>query len=270
MNKLLILFLLLSSNTIFGQVIKGTLLNAGNHKPIEFANIGIVGKNIGTVSDLHGNFSLKVNADNNNDTVLISVIGYESLSLKISDLKRHSSNELFLKEKNYTLNEVVIKPNLFKQKILGVTAKSDRLVVGFQDNKLGYELGIKMKVKKTALLKIVNINIANCSYDTIFYRLNIYKVHKKNTFENILQEPIYLKMSKELVKGQVQIDLQSKNIVVQGDFLITLEHIKDLGSGNLNFCAGLRGKTYYRKTSQGNWETIPIGVSISVIADVEK
>jgi len=89
-------------------------------------------------------------------------------------------------------------------------------------------------------------------------------------FENILREPIYLKMPKESVKDEIQIDLQSKNIVVDGDFLITLEHVKDLGNGYLYFCAGLTDRTYYRKTSQGKWETAPVGISISVIADVEK
>ena len=73
-----------------------------------------------------------------------------------------------------------------------------------------------------------------------------------------------------MVKDELQIDLQSKNIVVDGNFLVTLEHIKDLGKGYLHFCAGLADKTYYRKTSQGKWDTVPVGISLSVIADVEK
>jgi len=77
-------------------------------------------------------------------------------------------------------------------------------------------------------------------------------------------------MPKESVKKGISIDLQSKNIVVEGDFLITLEHVRNLGNGYLYFCAGLTNKTYYRKTSQGKWETVPIGISVSVIADVEK
>jgi hypothetical protein len=64
--------------------------------------------------------------------------------------------------------------------------------------------------------------------------------------------------------------LRSKDILTNGDFLITLEHIKDLGEGHLLFCAGLGTKTYFKKTSQGKWEAVPVGVSISVVADVEK
>lgn len=95
-----------------------------------------------------------------------------------------------------------------------------RISAGFKDNILGYECGILMNVKKSAFLKKVNINISNCSYDTIFYRVNIYKVRGKMDFENILREPIYLKMPRESVREGVVIDLASKNIVVDSDSLI--------------------------------------------------
>jgi hypothetical protein len=269
-NRLLIFIFLISCNTIFGQNIKGILKNADSKQPIEFANIGIIGKNIGTVTDLNGKFKLLVDSKYDNDTILFSIIGYKPLLIKISDLRINVDNEVFLEERAYEITEVLIKPKIFKQRTLGVTTKFKKIAAGFKDNILGYECGILMKVKKTAFLKKVNINISYCSYDTIFYRLNIYKVNGKMDFENILREPIYFTMPKESVKDEIQIDLQSKNIVVDGDFLITLEHVRDLGNGYLHFCAGLTDKTYYRKTSQGKWETAPVGISISVIADVEK
>lgn len=270
MNRFLFFILLLSSNGVFGQVIKGTLIHADTKQPIEFANIGIVGKNVGTVTDLNGKFNLLVDSKYDKDTILFSIIGYKPLLLKISDLRKCIDNEVLLEEKAYELTEVIIRPKRFVQRTLGVTTKFKKIAAGFADNKLGYECGILMRIRKTAFLKKVNIHISNCSYDTIFYRLNIYKVHGKLDFENILREPIYINMSKESVRDEIQIDLQPENIVVEGDFLVTLEHVKDLGKGYLNFCAGLTDKTFYRKTSQGKWETAPVGISISVIADVEK
>lgn len=268
--RLLKLISLLSYNTIFGQNITGIVINSGNKQPIEFVNIGIVSKNIGTVSDLKGRYSLFIDCRFDNDSILFSAIGYEPQLIKISDLRDKNENKVLLKEKAYELSEVVIKPKMFKRRILGVSTKFKKVAAGFKDNLLGYECGILMKVKRTAILKQVNINISDCSYDTVFYRLNIYKVQGKMDFKNILNEPIYIKMAEELVKSEIQIDLQSKDILVDGDFLITLEHIKDLGEGHLFFCAGLGKKTYFRKTSQGKWENVPVGISISVIADVEK
>jgi hypothetical protein len=58
--------------------------------------------------------------------------------------------------------------------------------------------------------------------------------------------------------------------VVDGDFLVTLEHVKDLGPGYLYFFGAFTDRTYRRKTSQGKWESDKWGISISVEADVEK
>lgn len=268
--RIVIFVLIMASNILIGQQISGIVRNARNNQPIEFVNMGIVGKNVGTVTNLQGEFSFLVDSTYNNDTLLFSVIGYHSVLIEIGTLRKNATHKVILEEKDYALAEVVVKPKIFKERTLGVTTKFKKISAGFKDNLLGYELGIRMKVKKTAYIKKVDINISYCSYDTIFYRLNIYKVHGKKDFENILKEPIYIKMPKELVKDKIQIDLESKNIVVEGDFLITLEHIKELGEGYLYFCAGLTDKTYYRKTSQGKWESAPVGISISVIADVEK
>lgn len=211
-----------------------------------------------------------VDSEYDNDSILFSVIGYEPLSIKIADLRKQAVNKILLKEKTYELAEVIVKPKAFKQRTLGVKTKSKRIQAGLIDNKLGYELGMHMKVKKTAIIKNVEINIASCTYDTIFYRLNIYEVQGEMDFENILRKPIYIKIPKESVKDKILIDLQHENIIVKGDFLVTFEHIKDLGSGKLYFCAEQNNKTYYRKTSQGKWGILPVGVSISVIVDVEK
>lgn len=270
MNRLLVIFFLVGCNTVFGQNITGKIYNSVNKQPVEYVNIGIVGKNVGTVTDAKGQFSFYVDPKYDKDTILFSVVGYKPLITTVYKLRKQIENNILLDEAIYKLSEVIIKPKIFKQRTLGVTTKYKKLAAGFKDNLLGYECGILMRVKKTAFIKKVKINISYCSYDTIFYRLNIYKVQGKMNFKNILQEPIYIKMPKKSLKDEIQIDLQSRNIVVDGDFLITLEHIKDLGPGYLHFCAGITDKTYYRKTSQGKWETVPIGISVSAIADVEK
>lgn len=270
MKRLLILILMVSSKAIFGQNIAGLLLNSESRQPIEFANIGIFGKDVGTVSDQNGRFNLYVDSQYDNDTILFSAIGYKPHGIQIGDLRKQNENIVLMEEKPYELSEVIIKPKHFKQRTLGVTSKFKGIQAGFKDNLLGYELGIIIKVKKTAFINEVNINIADCSYDTLFFRLNFYKVTGEMEFENMLYEPIYIEMTKESVNDLIVIDLKSHNIVVDSDFLITLEHVKDLGNGHLFFCAGLGNKTYYKKTSHGKWESVAVGISISVIANIEK
>lgn len=268
--RLMILILLLNCYTIFGQNISGVIINEKSKLPIEYVNIGIARKNIGTVSDLNGKYSLSLDSQFDNDTLLFSSIGYLPFSIKIADLKKGGNRNVFLKEKVYEIKEVTVTPRIFTPRTLGITTHFKKFCAGFKENLLGYELGILMNVKKSAVIKTVKINIAACSYDSIFYRLNIYKVIGKMNFENILTNPVYINLSKDKVKEEIQIDLQDQHIVVDGDFLVTLEHVKDLGSGYLYFCASLMDRTFYRETSQGEWKTVPVGISISVDADVEK
>ena len=264
------MLLILISNPLFGQIFSGTVIDSKSNLPIEFVNIGIVGKNIGTTSDIRGNYNISINSLLDNDSLLFSCIGYLPYSVKVVDFKKLIHWDIQLQEKVYKLDEIVINSKSFKEKLLGITSKTRKLQTGFKDNLLGYECGLLLKVKKSAILEKVEIKIATCTYDSIFYRLNIYRVKGKMNFENILQKPIYVSLQKDQVGDKISINLIPENIVVDGDFLITLEHVKNLGLGYLYFSAGLFKKTYYRKTSQGAWETSPVGVSIRVTAKVEK
>ncbi len=268
--RLVILMLLLCCQQVLGQAINGTVYNAGNQKPVEFVNIGIPGKNIGTVSDPTGHFQLAISNEFDNDTLVFSCIGFQAYKVKVSDLKMAKTQNVQLHEKTTQLTEVLIKPRKFAERRLGVTAKGTKMTAGFKDNNLGYECGIMMHNRKTAFLKEVNVNIAQSLYDSIHYRLNVYRIGKGKTFENVLDSPIYVKLGKSEIKDKISINLEHLNLVLEGDFLVTLEHIKELGPGGLYFSTGLSHKTYYRKTSQGAWQTVPIGLSISVLADVEK
>ena len=269
MKQIFILFILIS-NSLFAQTFSGKVIESKSKLPIKFVNIGIVDRNIGTTSDVFGNYKIVIDSLFDNYSLLFSCIGYLPHKMKVADFKKLTSWDIQLQKKTYELDEIVINPKKFKQQILGIKSKSKRMQAGFKDNKLGYELGLLLKVKKSAFLEKVDISIAVCTYDSIFYRLNIYRVRDRMKFENVLQKPIYISLPKDKVKELISINLKPHNIVIEGDFLITLEHVKNLGPGNLFFSVGLSKKTYYRKTSQGIWEKVPIGIGISVTAQVEK
>jgi hypothetical protein len=266
----LLLILSFVQHTLIAQPISGTVISAADKQPISYVNIGIPGKGVGTVSDENGRFEIVIDDSFDTDSVQFSMVGYESRVVSVAQLRTMGRPNIELKEKVIGLSELVIRSRDYKTKTLGVKTKVKKLSAGFEDNLLGYECGILMKIKKTALIRQVNINIASCSYDSLLYRLNVYEKQGNMDFENILKEPIYITMAREGVKNEIQIDLQARDILVEGDFLVTLEHIKDLGDGHLLFSVSLIDKTYYRKTSQGAWETAPVGVSISVVADVER
>lgn len=275
-NLLSVVFIfLISCNIISAQNISGIVIDEKSNLPVAYVNIGVAEKNIGTVSDVIGRFNLRVDSISDDETILFTCIGYLPVSKKIADLKDAADKNILMQKKYYELGEVVISPKIYKQRTLGVVTRSHSLILeSFSSFKWGIrsgsEFGILMKIKKSAVIKRVNFNIAECTYDTVFCRLNIYRARGEMNFENILTTPIYINISKDQIKDKVSIDLQSYNIVVDGDFLVTLEFVKNLGLGNFSFWGSITTKTYSRWTSQGKWETFRFGVGISVEAEVEK
>jgi hypothetical protein len=254
----------------FCQEFSGQIINKKTGQVVEYVNIGVIGQNIGTVSDGTGKFTLQLDSQFDNDTIRVSRIGFYPFSAKVADFKKFQSQNIYLYERVFELDAITVHHKTYKHKVLGVTAKTTRIIAGFKDNILGYELGILMKIRKSARLEEININFGRCTYDSIFYRVNVYEMKGKMKFENILNEPIYLKLAKENIGKTVVLDLKSYNIVTQGNILITLEHIRNLGSGFLYFSSSITGRTYFRKTSEGKWDSAPVGISISLKAQVEQ
>lgn len=92
------------------QKTTGKIIDATNNLPIAYANIGILGKNIGTVSDEKGLFSLNLGNSSDRDTLVISIIGYESQILTVADTKKKCTQDctFLLSKTNYELKEVEI------------------------------------------------------------------------------------------------------------------------------------------------------------------
>jgi len=150
--------------------------------------------------------------------------------------------------------------------------KEFREALGMDKDERGREMGMMMKNRNTVFLKEVNIQIASCTFDTVFLRVNIYKAQKELQLENILPKPVYINLLKEEVKDKITVDLRHHNLAVEGDFLVTLETLEIFGNRKSSLCifANLFGsRSYFRMVSQGTWER-KVGLSISVEVDVEK
>lgn len=256
MNKkaVLTLLVLLTPAIILCQPYSGRILSSETDAGIGFVNIGIIGKNIGTVSDIDGNFIIKLDNDYDNDSLRFSIIGYESKSLLVSDFKEDATKKVYLSPRSYNLKEVQVTYHKYKKLRLGNPVLTHDLRSGFTDNELGSELGIKVYVRKKAILRDINLNVGICTFDSVTYRLNIYSIVNGIFYVNILTEPIYISFSKDEINNVIVYDLKKYSITVEGDILITLELYKDLGEGKLLFNTEFfTGITYHRKTSQGKW-----------------
>lgn len=268
------LFLALITSIQLGAqsiIISGNLSDFKTKQPIPFANIGIVNGNLGTVSSEKGVFKLTLPDSVTTGTFKVSLIGYHSLEFSLDSLLQTNTNGVKweLKSQTYDLEEVTILPGKSKEKEVGNYINSSFVSAGFKDNLLGYEIGTFMKSKHPARVFKTHIQFANCEYDSVFFRLNVYNMVDKEVGGIALQKPIYLSFSKADIENIITIDLTDQNLYVDGDFLVTLELVKDLGEGGLNFNAGFFGApTIYKQTSQAGWQKAP--VSISIAADIKQ
>jgi hypothetical protein len=266
----LVLFNLFFVSIALAESYSGAVFCKNTQDPIAYANIGVVGKGIGTVSGTDGWYSLGLDPLYDKDTLMFSCIGYYPYKITVGDFRKLVHHNVTLERRIIELAEVVVRPVDYRNRTLGNTTRSKSVRAGFKENQLGYEMGVEVKINKTSFIEKVNINIASTSYDTLFYRLNIYSLAGGSEYQNILTAPVYLELPADKLDETIEVELSEYNIRVSNDILITLEHIRDLGSGHLYFSAGLRGRTHYRKTSQANWESISIGVGISVDVVEEK
>jgi hypothetical protein len=271
--KFFVIIIFISSNLLlFGQQISGTVFELNSNTPIEYVNIGVVDKNIGTVSDENGKYSLQIDPEFHGDTLRFSSIGYYPYSIQVSDFIRQNNGNVILEKRDYELAEVIVRPRRIRERTLGATTRNRIAVASMGDSTRmhGGEIGVLMKNNRTAYLKELNINFATCTYNVLSYRVNVYKAPSNRQFENILTEPIYVTTTKEETENTVTIDVRHLNLVIEGNFLVSIETFKDLGPGTLHFPISVLHRSFFRRTSQGNWESFPFGISISALVEVER
>jgi hypothetical protein len=100
---------------------KGSILDSKTRNELVYASITVSGTSISTISNSEGKFSIKVPAENQNATLLISFLGYKNKVVSIQDLKPEK-NVLYLEPSNTLLEEVVVKAGDAKNVYSGVLA----------------------------------------------------------------------------------------------------------------------------------------------------
>lgn len=248
----------------------GQVIDAAIKEPLPYVNIGLLNKNIGTVSDETGYFELEVNTEQNSrDTLRFSMIGFETKSYTLNDFINQNEIEVYLTEKSTALDEVILssKRKKYQTKILGNKTTSKALYAAFTSNKLGNEMGFIVRARKhPMILKKFNISLVENDYGPIKFRLNIYDVLNGLPNKTLLKDNIFIETEES--SGIVTLDLTPYEIILDQDFFIAIEWIEDLGPGKLYFSGGFFGAPLFaREVSQGTWEkigTASVGMNVEV------
>ncbi|MEM9525867.1 MAG: carboxypeptidase-like regulatory domain-containing protein [Bacteroidota bacterium] len=251
---LLLPYVLTAQSRLTGQIFDGS-----KNTPLAYVNIGVLGAGIGTVSDSDGSFSFSVPSRLNQETVKLSMLGYESKTFGVAEFRQlmRSEGKVVLKPKQYDLEQIVVVPDFTKTKVIGNPARRMKRVDGFDGDKLGREGGIIIKLKRRfqpAKVIKFQLYIAYSTYDQLKFRLNFYSVKNNVPFKPLAQENVII--TTDLKEGILEVDLEQYDIVVQDDFAVTLEWIEDFGDGRLRFPFRRYGpRCVFRNASQDRWES---------------
>ncbi len=249
-------------------IIKGIVADKKNNEPIAYVNVGIPGKNKGTVTKSDGRFIIHIDQGMENDSLKISMVGYQSLTLPVNDLLKKNTNTILLTQKMADLDAVTVTAKALKTRIMGNTTTSRFVSVGLPLKFLGSETGIKIRLgRKRMLLKSFSFTISDNRMDTSVFRLNIYDFKNGVPFENVLHQNILVPIGKQT--GTYKVNLSDYKLLLKNDILVSLEWIEGSSSpkGSAIFLSAgfLNSATWHRLTSQAEWKKFNgIGVGFNM------
>lgn len=264
----IIVFLIVSTVGLQAQVVfEGIVKDIDTKENIAYVNIGILNKNVGTVTDVAGKFSIPLDGKYDDETLKISIIGYKSRDFKVGNFKKeYTKNSVIYLEKNIAeLKEVVINGNL-KTAVLGNPIGKKGMSAGFIKNLPGNEIGIPVKIKKSpTYIEAFHAMVAYNNYKDLKFRINFYDLKDGKPNNTILTENIIA--TSNIKNGELTIDLSGYNIVAESDFFMSIELIENLGEGGLHFLVDEDGpRIMSRAASHGKWiqqEDVSFGFTVT-------
>lgn len=252
----------------------GKVVDAKSGNPLPYVNVGVLSRDIGTVSDTLGNFNLRLEDDFGNDTLRVSRIGYKARDFLLKKILNETDTvRINLMEEISELNEVVVSAKAFKRRTLGNKTESKFLGTGFGYDQLGAEMGIKINIRKDpTFVDAFNFTISHNRLSAkSTFRLNFYNVEKGKPSKNILKDNILVPIEPKQT-GKITIDLKPYDIIVKEDVIVTLEWVANEGENKKDeaifFPLGLMTNgTLYKYTYHSKFKkfaSLGVGFNIDV------
>ena len=92
-------------------IIKGKVIDAGSRAPLVFATVAVKESNVGIVTNIDGEFTLKIGDLSTSKSLEVSFLGYKNKTILLSELKDNGSkNVIALEAAPIPIKEIVVKP----------------------------------------------------------------------------------------------------------------------------------------------------------------
>jgi hypothetical protein len=270
-----LIFLLVSSlQPGFAQalLLTGHLQDQRTHRPIAFVSLGIKGKNVGTVADEKGHFSLPVPASLARDSLTFSAIGYQTQVVAIAQLTSTQQHLFLLVEKSTALPEVVVRARAAKTRRIGTTTHNPFLWGNVQQKQTHdiVEFAKFIPLANTpSKLQQAHIFLRRPTVDTVTFRLNFYRAGLDRPAERLVERTILVRTA--IQNGWLTIDLAPYALILHTDFYLSFEFLPDkqLPVPAFSYGAQLGGAALVRTSSLGTWKREP-GASLTAYVTVQQ
>lgn len=262
-NKLCILLIVLSaiaSNAMSQVKLAGIIIDKKTKKPVEYVNIGIVDKGVGTVCNEDGKFEIVIPEDLRNSLVTISRIGYKIATLNIFKIEGEFTKlKIELEQASINLNEVSVLAT--DEITLGQQPDGLRVKGMFKASALGLECGTLVKNKGRVHINDFSFNVLRVPFDSLKFRLNFYTIKNDRPDQKINTKNILFSIAKRDT-GLFSINIADDYIEVTNNFICTIELVHTYGAkekeAEFIFSAkpDPKGFVHRKAVSMGAWEKV--------------
>ena len=270
---LLLFFFSLHATTFTQTVITGVVYDSESKTPLAYVNIGIRNKNIGTVSLANGTFSIEIPAQNEEDTLTFSMVGYFEMNADIKNIIITNQKSFPLAIKATELSTVTVTARTLVEKKFGI--KNEKALIHFTDGSTNqndiFEIAQLIRFG-TARSRITSVNLLvnQPRKDSGIFRINFYRFDGSAPAERIIGKSIV--QTVQIDKGWLKFDLLDSNIYINGNFVVAIEFIPTIQQSDpISYEVKLGGsaKSFVRSSSLGLWRRPPHHYKMYVTAMVE-
>lgn len=196
--------------------IKGTVVNNETKLPIGNVNVINATRVTGTATSGSGTFEI---ATKLNDTLLFSYVGFETVKVKVTnDWIKNNPTKIYLSEKAYVLDEVVIR----QYQLTGYVEVDTQLIPVADDGfrysisglNAGYEAGDKAPGAVSRVLGSI-FNPADFLYNTFGKRPKEMKKLKEMKKDDTVRNLLATKFDRETLAALLEIDKDDIPLILQ-------------------------------------------------------
>src|SRR5690606_27156181 len=217
----------LLSAEVQSQMVSGRVLDQQSGRPLAYVHVGVLGRNIGTISRENGEFILDISGIPQSEKITFSMVGYTTVSVNISNIP---TSELIISliPSVTQLDEIIIRDEPLIELVKLGLPEATKTTIGHSGNHewgTGSEWGLRIPTG-AGLFKLHEIGFHTRfnTVDSVLFRINIYSGTDSLPGETLLRQDIYVKSYKR--DKWIIRKIEDEEIVTNEDIIVTIEILR--------------------------------------------